>query len=265
MVLEDDTDWDVRLRDQLHDLALATRTLTQPLSNSPGMYADPTFSFHRAKDVPMSVPDLDFHQLPSTVPPTHSPYGDNWDLLWLGQCAMRFPSPENPQISKARIVRLDDATVPEPRYMWSFTSPFKLVEEYPAHTRVYHHAQEGACALGYAISQRGARKLLQEIALKDVADAVDILMRFFCDGERGRNKGICLTTQPGLVQHHRPAGPDRANSDIGEHGDGWRDSGMTDMVRWSTRLNVERLLDGQEEMWEQFPDSESMGDELFVP
>lgn len=227
------------------------------------MYADPTFPSPRQDDIPITFPVLDFDQLPLTVPPLHSPYGDDWDLLWLGQCAMRFPTPEHPLIPKARIIKLDDPTVPEPRYMWSFTNPFSLIQDYPPHTRAYHHAQEGVCTLSYAISQRGARKLLQEIALKDVSDAVDILLRFFCDGEYGRKKGVCLTTQPGLVQHHRPPGPERANSDIGDHGDGWRERGMTDMVRWSVRLNAERVLEGETEMWEQFPDSEPVVGELF--
>lgn len=32
IILEDDLDWDIRLREQMHAIALATRTLTQPLA-----------------------------------------------------------------------------------------------------------------------------------------------------------------------------------------------------------------------------------------
>ena len=255
LILEDDVDWDVRLKHELHDFALSTRALTQPLAASPDTYADPTFPAPRP-DSPGVVPDLDFHELPATVAPTYSPYGDNWDMLWLGQCAMRFPEPHNPVIPKARVVRWDDETVPETRYLWSFTNPFQLIEDYPQHTRVVHHAQEGVCALGYAVSQHGAQRLLHEVALKDVSDAVDILMRFFCDGARGRKRHTCLTTQPGLFQHHRVAGPNRAASDIGDHGDGWREHGMTDMVRWSTRLNADAILDGATEFHDQYPNAD---------
>jgi len=54
--------------------------------------------------------------------------------------------------------------------------------------------------------------------------------------------------QPGLFQHHGMAGPASAESDIGDHGDEWRDEPITDMVRWSVWLNAIALL---EEMVDQ--------------
>lgn len=43
LILEDDADWDVRIKDQLYDFALTSNALTQPLSSNPSKYADSTF------------------------------------------------------------------------------------------------------------------------------------------------------------------------------------------------------------------------------
>jgi hypothetical protein len=67
-------------------------------------------------------------------------------------------------------------------------------------------------------------KLLHEVGLKGVTHAFDLLLRYHCEEENGRARGRqCLTTQLGLFQHHGVAGPASAESDIGDHGDEWRD------------------------------------------
>ncbi|KAM3496746.1 hypothetical protein MY10362_009882 [Beauveria mimosiformis] len=78
------------------------------------------------------------------------------------------------------------------RNLWSINVPFTLKEEYAEHTRAVHDAQEGVCTVGYALSQRGARRILEEIALKPVTEAYDILMRFFCEGTHGRKRASAL-------------------------------------------------------------------------
>ncbi|KEY66770.1 hypothetical protein S7711_11173 [Stachybotrys chartarum IBT 7711] len=252
LILEDDTDWDVRLRSQLHDFALSTRVLTQPLLGQDGLYADTTYLDPAA--VPKRGPDLDFSSLPATVPPSISPYGDNWDMLWVGHCGMQFPFDDNKQIAKGRVIHHDDVTMPKRDYLWTLNNPFTLKEQYPEHTRAVHHAMEGVCTLGYAVSNKGARRLLQEVALKDINEPIDILLRFFCEGTQGRRKHTCLTIQPALFQHHRTAGPVSAESDIGNHGEGFNEKSKTDMIRWSVRLNVDNILDGND-MWDQLPDN----------
>lgn len=258
LILEDDADWDVRIRDQLYDFALSTHALTQPLQGGrPNTYADPTYPQPPPNSPESPPPELNFHHLPPTIPPTTSPYGDNWDLLWVGHCGMHFPFANSKTIPQARIIRLNDETVAPKRNLWTINIPFTLTETYPAHTRAYHHVQEGVCTLGYALSQRGARRLLHEVALKDVSDAYDLLLRFFCEGAKGRAVGRrCLTMQPALFHHHRMAGRVSAMSDIGEHGKdgGFRETAMTDMVRWSVRLNAEVLMEGGTEFGDQYPD-----------
>ncbi|KAF6821446.1 glycosyltransferase family 25 protein [Colletotrichum plurivorum] len=255
LILEDDVDWDIRLRSQLHDFALSTQALIQPLADAPFSFVDPTYPISRmSKGSPGRIPDIPFEHLPAIIPPRTSPYGDDWDLLWIGHCGMHFPFEDTKNVPKARIIHANDVTVAPKKNLWTFNIPFTLKESYPEHTRAVHHAQEGVCTLGYAVSQQGARRLLHEVALKDVGDAVDILLRFFCEGAKGRKPHNCLTTQPALFHHHRAAGPMSSMSDIGNHGDGFRETAMTDMVRWSVRLNADALLEGRTDFVDQYPD-----------
>ncbi|KAG6013765.1 hypothetical protein E4U43_007122 [Claviceps pusilla] len=261
LILEDDVDWDVRIRQQLHDFALSSRALIQPLRRGhpghpgqPGRFADPTYP-HPRDGSAGEASHLDFHSLPRTAEPSLTPYGDSWDVLWLGHCGMSFPFADNPTMAKGRVVRLHDESVPPKKHLWSLNKPFGLVDEYPAHTRVVHHAQEGVCSLAYAVSRRGARAMLGELALKPATDGFDILLRFFCEGTGGRAKHECLTVNPTLFSHYRPVGPVAASSDIGDHGEGYRREAATDMIRLSTRLNAGVILRGSTDYVDQFAES----------
>ncbi|KAF7542521.1 hypothetical protein G7046_g10157 [Stylonectria norvegica] len=130
LILEDDTDWDIRLKHQLHDFALSSHALLQPLVEPPNLYADPTYP-EPSKDSPGVTPDIPFHHLPFTVPPSTSPYGDKWDLLWLGHRGMHFPFPSNEGIPKGRSIHASDDTVAQKKYLWGYNSPFTLKEKYP--------------------------------------------------------------------------------------------------------------------------------------
>ncbi|VUC32940.1 unnamed protein product [Clonostachys rosea] len=241
LILEDDVDWDVRIRQQLYNMALATQALIQPLAGRKYSFADETYQpqTHQAppKRPVKEIPEFPINHLPKTVPATITPYGDRWDLIWVGYCGVNMPVADSP-IPRGRVISLDES-VPEKRYLWSLVPPFLLKDEYPDHTRIVHHVKDGACTLGYAITQRGARALLHEIALKDVDDPVYMLLRLYCEGG------------PSLFNHYRPEGPANSFSDIENH-KGWQDHPLTDMTRWSVRLNVDNILDGRE-MWDQLP------------
>ncbi|KAI1277497.1 hypothetical protein F5Y07DRAFT_363145 [Xylaria sp. FL0933] len=254
LILEDDADWDVRLRDQLQNFALSSHALTQPLANTDrSTYADITYP-NPSDTSPSSIPDLDFDNLPATVLPRSSPYGDEWDVLWLGHCGMHFPFKDGKLIPKGRVVQTDQ-TVPQQQHLWTVSDFNDLKDQYPNHTRVTHHTQEGICSLAYAINQRSARKLLYEVGLKRVNTAFDIMLRWFCEGAGNPNRGYhnCLTTQPSLFQIHLPAGPKKSNSDIADHGQGDQEK-KTEIIRWSVRMNTEALLDGRTDFVDQYPD-----------
>lgn len=252
LILEDDVDWDIRLKSQLRDFALSSRALLQPL-RATGRFADATYP-GEADGTSSSAPELelDFKKLPQTLSPMSSPYGDGWDVLWIGHCGMHFPFKDGP-VPKGRVIHREDLTVPRRDVLWTLNIPFTLKEKYPEHTRAVH-VQEGVCSLGYAVSRAGARKILRHVALREASDAFDILLRFFCEGAKGRPRHNCLTLQPGLFHHHRPVGPVKDASDIGDHGDSFRTQAATDMVRFSTRLNADVLLEGGTAFIDQYPD-----------
>lgn len=250
LIMEDDVDWDVRIRQQLQKFARASRGLTQPIDGSPGIYLDRERK--RTRDLPPR--DFDFDKLPKTLDPSISPYGDDWDVLWLGHCGQMFPSEDGGVVPRSRVVQNEDWTVAQKQYLGSVLRPFEYLEQYPDHSRVVHHVQDGVCSLAYAVSQRGARAMLYEIGLKDLNAAFDLLLHWSCSGENGRGYHQCLTVQPPLIQHHRPAGPKSRDSDISSHGDGVTEKARTEEIRWSVRMNAEVLLRGGTEFVDQYPD-----------
>lgn len=259
LILEDDVDWDIRIREQLINLAAASRGLTQPLAGRKGEYADPSYPVpanKTASELDLEMATLNFNDLQRTESPRFSPYGDEWDAMWLGHCGMQLPLADSVKIPKGRVVQFDDRTIPQKHHLWSIISPFKLQDQYPDHTRLVHHVQEGVCSLGYAVSQRGARRMLQEVALKDVEAPFDILLRFYCEGTHGRKRANCLTTQPSLFHHYRAPGPISAQSDISEHTGGYRVEGYSDIIRWSVRMNADAIMDGSTDYVDQYPDKE---------
>jgi hypothetical protein len=251
LILEDDADWDIRIRDQLRDFALSAHALTQPLASDPRHYADPTYPSPN-EDSPVAA-EISYKGLPETVAPMRSPYGDNWNVLWVGHCGMKFPFADNMVAPRGRVVWHDES-VPQQQYLKTFTKPDELKEQYPNHTRVVHHAQEAVCSIGYAITQKAARQLLYEVGLKELSAAFDIQLRWFCEGGGGRKYHKCLTSQPSLFHHHRPLGPKSAESDISDHGEGWQEKAHTRVVRWSVRMNAEILMEGGTDFIDQYPD-----------
>lgn len=128
--MEDDIDWDIRIKEQLCDFATATQTLMQPASR----IEQSSKSLSHA-DVERNS-EFDLRNPPWRLPPKTSPYGDNWDLLWLGHCGMRFPF-NNTNLPKSRVV-WTDYTVPQQQYLWTISNPDDLKEQYQNHTRVVH-------------------------------------------------------------------------------------------------------------------------------
>ena len=127
LIVEDDADWDVHLKTQLTHLALGTRHILDP----------------------------------STSSEPHSPYGNNWDMLWIGHCAQS--SPEQPF---ARFIIENDATVRLPKHRLHLWTPEEtLTNDLPNNrsTRVVYRSAGGCCSFAYALSYTGARKYISEL------------------------------------------------------------------------------------------------------
>ncbi|KAF2205540.1 glycosyltransferase family 25 protein [Delitschia confertaspora ATCC 74209] len=251
LIMEDDMDWDLRIKDQLRDFALSSRALIQPLFSNPSAYRDPSFPNPAAEK---SITNIPFSFLPDTIPPTFSPYGDDWDVLWLGHCGMYIPNESTDSHSKGRVVHENDKTVPIRGKLHKKYGPPTLQDEYPDHTRIVHHAHAPICSTAYAVSLRGARKILYELSINRYDTEYDNMVRGLCDGVR-ETKLMCLTVQPALFKHWRPRGSMKYQSDISENEDEWREQGRSWNIRWSVHMNFGRLVMGERGGWvDQWPD-----------
>jgi hypothetical protein len=262
LILEDDIDWDIRLKSQLQTFALASQALLSDVTTS----APKTKSGQSEEEIALQN-SFPLKSLPFSPRPSLSPYGDDWDILWLGHCgtAFRASSP------LSRILIPSDSTVPSPKHLkphpFAYQDSYSIL--YPPHTRVIHHPSGSSCSLAYALSQRGARKLLYEFGVKTFDKQIDFMLGDFCDRYgvlnstssckergtcglgRGESEGVCVTVQPPLFSHHWPEG---GSSDIYATGGGFVTMVGTLYVRWSTRLNLGRLVRGSREFIDQWPD-----------
>jgi hypothetical protein len=234
------------------EFARASRLLIQPVNETSDQLLDPTYPTPTEEQVYTDFP-LEEH---SVSEPTDSPYGDlsRWDLLWLGHCGCRFPRASDLNAPLGRIVIANDTTVPAHRHLNMELGTNELLAQYPAHTRMVSRARVNSCSLAYAVSQPGARKLLYELGVHKMTDANDIMLRFVCDGVDERQQATCLTVQPQLFQHHRPAGSRAGFSDINDFGGGYNDVATTDNIRWSVRVNFPKLINGETDYIDSYPD-----------
>jgi hypothetical protein len=257
LIVEDDIDWDIRLKSQLYEFAEAVHILTQPLASDKTRYVDPTFPTPKKG---VSDP-IDIHvgpnsAAPATIAPQNSPYGDHWDVLWLGHCGVRFPEKvRDSNLPRGRVL-FHDETVPSAQHVSLQFGTDELTKLYPNHTRAVHHTAEGVCSLAYAITQRAARQILYDLGLKEFRAPFDIMLRQYCDGHDGRRVRKCYTAQPQYFQHHRPVGSKTKNSDINIGGeDGFNEKAHTFNIRWSTRMNMQKLVDGDTDFEDQWSDN----------
>jgi hypothetical protein len=166
-----------------------------------------------------------------------------------------------------------------PAKKWLKAHPFQgyldpLADAFPPHTRAYHRASGGElCTVGYAVSQRGARRLLHQFGIKAWNGIFDSELGRWCAGEDPRTdvdarisqdskryeapkdkEGIdrvCLTSQPPIFAHHHPMD---GESDIGGLGGGYANKYETKYLRYSVRMNMERLVQGVKDLVDQWPD-----------
>lgn len=254
LILEDDVDWDIRIKSQMATFARASQLLIQPLPQTNDTFLDPTLQ-RPITDQTYTDFNLEHHNVSS---PSDSPYGDlnRWDLLWLGHCGCRFPLASDGNAPLGRVVITNDTTVPEQQHLNMELGTNDLLNQYPPHTRVVSRARVNSCSLAYAVSQPGARRILYELAVHKLSNANDIMLRFVCDGVDGRRLATCLTVQPQLFQHHRPRGPRAGFSDINDSDDGYNEKATTANIRWSVRSNFPKLVEGETDYYDSYPDAE---------
>ncbi|KAJ5885010.1 Glycosyl transferase family 25 [Penicillium taxi] len=178
IIMEDDADWDVSLKAQLESLARAVRALQG-----------------------------------TSATKTHSPYGDDWDILWLGHCGVECKTDRPYYLTPA------DPTVPLPRHFlpyWRESPPIERADD----TRLICAAQDVACSSFYAVSFRGAQRILAALSVNPVGIAEEIDIGAQIDVALGRMCGngylTCFTAFPAFTGIYRPAGSSAKVSDIHE-------------------------------------------------
>ena len=161
LILEDDIDWEVDVKKQLApsgDLATAVRRLSA------------------------SNPQLEFTSLP---------YGNTYDVLWLGHCGMRWHGNFGPT-TFFNITYRDPLVFPMKTYaVWDG----KPLEGVPEGHRQVRLGSEVLCTLAYGITLQGAERLLHRLDNGGGHGAFDIELTDACAYGNLR----CLTVNPELM------------------------------------------------------------------
>jgi hypothetical protein len=151
--MEDDADWDLRLLEQMPNLAKGVRSISE---------------------IPLDEPQ-------------HSPYGDDWDIIWPGRCGDVPPKDD-----QRYIINNDETVAPKAHQPW-----LKMLKDFPEQTRIVHRAGAPICTFGYAVSYRGAEKIMMALAVKGGANlAIDNGLGFLC--QSGFLDIKCFSVEPQL-------------------------------------------------------------------
>jgi len=182
--------------------------------------------------------------------PHGSPYGDSWDMLWLGSFHWNQPEFDH----KYYLIE-NDPTVPplNHRYArWAGTEALLDLNN----TRAVFRAGYGVGLTGYAVTQDAARRMLATVSLPPnvVESAIDRKYGRMCghyDNELALN---CIGVYPPLIAMHRFAGSTKADSDIVDNSkeDHVHPEYAYDLV-YSTTMNLPALAMGATTVKAQWP------------
>ncbi|KAF2196520.1 hypothetical protein GQ43DRAFT_404931 [Delitschia confertaspora ATCC 74209] len=161
LVLEDDVDWDIRLRTT--QIPLAAATIRQLLGNSS---------------------TLDY-------------WGSlTWEILYLGHCGdMLKPS----RLETLAHQTYEDTTLPPTERLHSRTSKLLLDLGIPEHTRLAHRSYFPLCTFGYAVTRASAQKILDSYNKEgeNGCQAFDVRILEACRDHDWK----CYTINPELFHH----------------------------------------------------------------
>ncbi|KAF2714386.1 glycosyltransferase family 25 protein [Pleomassaria siparia CBS 279.74] len=173
LVMEDDADWDVLLKAQLTEVARGTRFL---------------------QDVKGA---------------THSPYGDNWNVISLGHSGLnnKFTSDQKYWVTP------NDPTVIAPRRQrWSRKPDLSAPALGGDFTRVVHEVSRMTGLGAYGISLKGAARVLFDQSIMPNAQSIDVAVSQLCRYDHW-NQAFCLGAYPMVFGHYRAIGPVDKDSD----------------------------------------------------
>ncbi|PVI05268.1 glycosyltransferase family 25 protein [Periconia macrospinosa] len=155
LILEDDVDWDIRLRTV--QAPLAARAARSLLSSK---WPRPLSKLRAKKE----------HY-----------WGDHrqWDLLYLGHCGDYFnqitedgevPGDTSYDLSGSRHITYNDPTLPTRSDLHPFTQSLFNTLRLPAHSRIFHRSKFPLCSFGYAVTRPAAERLLNDLATPKLSE-----------------------------------------------------------------------------------------------
>ncbi|KAL4800677.1 hypothetical protein BDV19DRAFT_383694 [Aspergillus venezuelensis] len=226
MIMEDDVDWDVSFKTQLQSFAIAVCTLQSPEATNPT-----------------------------------SPYGNDWHILWLGHCGIDCKN-EQPYFLTPK-----DPTIVPPGHFLPYWRDIPPLER-PDDARFTCEISDSACSIVYAVTLRGTQRILAalSVAPAGIAEKVDIGAQF--DVSLGRLCGAgylrCFAPYSSLMGGFKAAGSAGKGSDInspetkddGEKRKGAVEPAFSHGVMYSTMLNMQRILAGEDTVlatWDDVP------------
>ncbi|KAH8730871.1 hypothetical protein GQ44DRAFT_422643 [Phaeosphaeriaceae sp. PMI808] len=241
LILEDDVDWDPRIHSQLAAFGVASQKLPAMIANAESTAQDRVRTTEKSAKQISTSDTLELMKSYFSFAQSSQPYGNTWDILWLGHCGTYLAPHQSsrPFLAPAdRLMLLNDATVPDPRNRTSPTTPPSPTDAlFLPYTRVYHRSESTLCTLAYAVTQLGARKILYEHGIRNLDRGYDFALSEWCDGETAHmgDRPLCLTSSPPVFSHYWP--------ERGEGGGGRSDiMGIgVDGVDWGRRQLVKSV------------------------
>lgn len=190
LVVEDDVDWDISIKKQMEIVGPMIRKLTNATNTS------------------------------------KSPFGDNWDLLWLGHCG------DGIDFRNGRHEISIDRSLPESTV---YHNVYGHPTYFPPQLRIVHHTVGPSCTFAYAVTLQAASKMYAG-SRGGSTTIITTEMRRWCETGWLR----CLTINPELFHHHKKAGEISSQIALQE---GWDDlaaspeRSFTPNIRYSARCN----------------------------
>ncbi|KAL6716211.1 hypothetical protein ACLMJK_005777 [Lecanora helva] len=165
LIMESDADWDMRIKDIMASLV-------------PGVEAIADWPF---------TPINDTEQFEQFGPPMDpSPYGPNWDVLWMGHCGAS-------NHGNGRLWAINDTSVPPEPNEYTFGSPPQDEQHRPG-TRMVFQLTHMVCSTAYSITYAGAVKLVE--LFKDATENLDLQVAQYC---RDAKDLTCLGVWPQVI------------------------------------------------------------------
>ena len=218
LILESDADWDMRIKDSMFGLTNGVRQL-----------ADFPFANH-------TVTPIFTGQAPNAANASDGPYGNGWDILWMGHCGAN--GGEDP-----RHYAYHDPSAGDWAHAWTFDAGPPDYYGQPQNTRLVFQLRAVTCTPAYAISNRGAQRLLEYF--QGANQPFDMELKGRCLHEHDL---VCLSTFPQIFS----VAPSPSN--IGDEAEGNPERPVTADVKAGYGLQISARVNANMGLDLQHPD-----------